>query len=205
MLFSQLRSRFALLVSTPALALILSGCGQTTQVKNLEGPAPDIETTMTIQDQKYKPISDQLLSLEKMLQKFSEKSVRVRRIGGSATNIHTIKDKDISIVSELQTELNKTHQAILTFLSNPLLNPGSRFAPGGIEVSGSIGDVERSLASIIDMGGDGLEWIASADIMEELRRLHHELQAFRADIAGASAVIPKLGNAHEAASLRQEP
>lgn len=173
-------------------ATLMSACGsETAGTGQLMQQPPEVEASISVSQGTYKPVSDQIKALETALEKFSEKS-RFRGYYADDGLVYEISNKDFYVIEELQTELQKTHTSILGLLADPKLNPNGRFSAQSVEVTGSIGDTEKSMASIVNVGADMFEWRAEPDVIEDCRRLHHELQALRADISGvANSQAPK--------------
>jgi hypothetical protein len=165
-----------------AVACAASACTQYANIESPGAPPPDVEAKMVLRDERYRQTFDDMAALERSLEKFFESAEWSARLA-----LYEIDEDDESVIGDLQVRLPAAHASVLALLSNPALNANGRFACTASAVSGSIGDVERNMAQIKDAPADTWDWIVDPEILEDMRRLHRETQALRADMASVAA------------------
>jgi hypothetical protein len=173
------------LVAVVAMLAALQGCTEYANIESPGAPPPDVESKMVLRDERYRATFDEVAALEKALENFFDKADWSARYAQ-----YEIYEEDEAVISDLQKLLPRAHAAILALLADPALNANGRFSCTASAVSGSIGDVERNMAQIMDAPSDTWDWIVNPEILEDMRRLHREAQALRADMASVTAPGP---------------
>jgi hypothetical protein len=178
-------SRVRNLLASAAIVGSASACTQYANIETPGAPPPEVEAKMVLRDARYRQTFDDMAALEKSLERFFESAEWSARYAQ-----YEIDDDDESVIGDLQVRLPSAHASVLALLSDPALNANGRFSCTASAVSGSIGDVERNMAQIKDAPGDTWDWIVDPEILEDMRRLHRETQALRADMASVTPAVP---------------
>jgi hypothetical protein len=181
----SIKSRVRSLFAVAAIAGSAPACTQYANIETPGAPPPEVVAKMVLRDARYQPAFDEMAELERSLERFFESAEWSARYAQ-----YEIDDDDEGVIADLQVRLPRAHASVLTLLSDPALNPNGRFSCTASAVSGSIGDVERNMAQIKDAPADTWDWIVDPEILEDMRRLHRETQAFRADMASVAPPEP---------------